>query len=240
MAIIQVFYQTLIAFLTVMIITRILGKQQIGEMTFTEYVNGITFGSIAANLATELDQNIVQHIISLIMFGVLTYGASWLALHNRKARKLLQGEPIVVIKDGKLLEKNLQKTRFTLIDITQLLRGKEVFNIDDVQYAILENDGTLSVMLKPDKQPLTPQTNRRNNPTEPQIPTELVVDGQVIYENLRRIGQSGKWLMEQLKAQKSIQSIQDVFYATLDSEGKLYIDLRDDHIKREKVDRSFL
>lgn len=225
---IQIFLQTLLAFGTIFVLTKILGKQQIAEMTLFEYVNGITFGNIAGALAIDLEGNIGYYWFGLVLFGLLTLSISYLSLKSRRARKVFMGDPVIVINDGKILEGNLKKTRFTMGEIMQLLRKKSVFDLSQVQYAILENDGSLSVMLKPEFQTVTPQNMSNSGSQVPQVPMELVVDGQVIYENLRKIGQSGKWLLEQIQKQKPVRSIRDVFYAAIESDGKLYIDLRED------------
>ncbi len=225
---IQIFLQTLLSFATIFVLTKILGKQQIAEMTLFEYVNGITFGNIAGALAIDLGGNIGYFWFGLVLFGLLTLLISYLSLKSRRARKIFTGDPVIVINDGKILEGNLKKTRFTMSEIMQLLRKKSVFDLSQVQFAILENDGSLSVMLKPEFQTVTPRSLSNSNSQLPQVPMELVVDGQVIYENLRKIGQSGKWLLEQIQKQKPVRSIRDVFYAAIESNGKLYIDVREE------------
>ncbi|MBA4494965.1 DUF421 domain-containing protein [Paenactinomyces guangxiensis] len=225
----EVFYQTVLAFGTILVLTILLGKQQIAEMTFFEYINGITFGSIAATLATDIDQNTGYHLFGLLLFGALTLLMSYLSLKSRRGRKLLMGDPVIIIKDGKIMEENMKRVRFNMSEVMQLLRKKSVFDVSQVQFAILENDGTISVMMKPEYQQATPKNIFK--PSQPaQVPMELVVDGQVIYENLRKIGRSGKWLLEQIQKQKPVRSIRDVFYASLESDGQLFIDVREDHV----------
>ncbi|PTM57765.1 DUF421 domain-containing protein [Desmospora activa] len=227
----QILLQTVIAFATILVITMILGKQQIAEMTYFEYVNGITFGSIAGTLATDLDHSMGYHWVGLVAFGVLTFTMSYLAMKSRKARKWLEGEPLVVISGGKVMEDNMRKTRFTMGEIMQLLRKKEVFDLSQVQFGILENDGSLSVLMKPDYQPTTPK-NIFQPSNVPQLPIELVIDGQIIQDGLQKLGQSEQWLLEQIQKQKSVHSIEEVFYARMETDGKLKVDLRDDGKKK--------
>ena len=120
----EVVYQTAIAFGTILLLTIILGKQQIAEMTYFEYINGITFGSMAASLAVDLDQKTWQHFIALVLFGLFTLGMSFLSVKSRRARKLLEGDPVIVIADGKIMEENLRKSRFNIGQIMQLLTAK--------------------------------------------------------------------------------------------------------------------
>ena len=158
MAYLHVLFQTLLAFGTILVLTIILGKQQISELTYFEYINGITFGSIAAALATDIDSETGLHFFGLVLFGGLTFLMSFLTLKSRWAKKLLEGDPVIVIRDGKILENNLRKSRFNVDQILQLLREKDVFDVSQVQFAILENDGSLSVMRKPEHQQLTPKS----------------------------------------------------------------------------------
>src|SRR5690606_18663928 len=143
-------------------------------------------------------------------------------------KKLLEGDPVIVIRDLKILENNLRKSRFNVDQIMQLLREKDVLDVSQAQYAILENDGSLSVMRKPEYQQLTPQSLSQPQ-KKPEVPMELVVDGQIIYENLRKIGKTGRWLMDQLKKRK-VKSLRDVFYVSLESDGSLYVDMRRDQV----------
>lgn len=228
MAYLHVFFQTLLAFGTILVLTIILGKQQISELTYFEYINGITFGSIAAALATDIDTETGLHFFGLVLFGGFTFLMSYLTLKSRWAKKLLEGDPVIVIQNGKILENNLRKSRFNVDQIMQLLREKDVFDVSQVQYAILENDGSLSVMRKPEYQQLTPQSLSQPQ-KKPEVPMELVVDGQIIYENLRKIGKTGRWLMDQLKKRK-VKSLWDVFYVSLESDGSLYVDMRRDQV----------
>jgi uncharacterized membrane protein YcaP (DUF421 family) len=227
LAYLHVLFQTLLAFGTILVLTIILGKQQISELTYFEYINGITFGSIAAALATDIDSETGLHFFGLVLFGGLTFLMSFLTLKSRWAKKLLEGDPVIVIRDGKILENNLRKSRFNVDQILQLLREKDVFDVSQVQFAILENDGSISVMRKPEHQQLTPKSLSQPPKNHPQVPMELVVDGQIIYKNLRKMGKTGRWLMEELK-KRQVTSLRDVFYVSLESDGTLYVDRRRD------------
>ncbi|OYD09173.1 hypothetical protein CHM34_03970 [Paludifilum halophilum] len=204
-------------------------------MTPFEYINGITFGSIAGVMATDLESGTMKHLFGLVLFGLLTLLMSYLSLKSRRGRKLLEGDPVIFISDGQILEENLRKNRLNMSEIMHLLRKKDVFDISEVQYAIIENDGEVSVMKKPEHQNATKQDAHQQSPPipppkPPQIPMELVVDGQIIYENLRSIGKDGKWLMNELKRVASVASIRDVFYAAMESDGSLYVDTRKDEV----------
>ncbi|WP_406677573.1 DUF421 domain-containing protein [Moorella sp. ACPs] len=225
----EVFLQTILAFAAILIYTRILGKQQIGQLTFFEYINGITFGSIAAVLATDIEpRRTGMHFLGLTLFAFLTWAAGYAVLVSRPARKLISGEPTVVVHNGKILEGNMKKMRYNFDELAMQLRQKNVFDIADVEYAILEPDGDLSVLLKSQKRPLTPADLQL--PTQYEgIPTELIMDGEILFQNLKQNKLDEKWLIQQLQAQ-GVQDISQVDYAVLRSDGSLYVNLKEDDI----------
>ena len=133
-----VFWQTVVSFVILLLLTRLLGKQQVSQLTFYEYLNGITFGSIAANMATDDLANAPDHLVGLVTYGILTLLVSWLALKNRKFRKAMAGEPVIVIQDGNILEDNLRKMHMDLDELTMLLRAESIFDYKELELAIVE------------------------------------------------------------------------------------------------------
>lgn len=227
--ILEVFVQTVLAFSAVMVYARLLGKQQIGQLTFFEYVNGITFGSIAAVLATDVEPTHTWlHFLGLTLFAALTYLMGSVALHSRPARKLIAGEPTIVVHNGKILEDNMRKMRYNLDELNMQLREKNIFNLGDVEYAILEPDGNLSVLPKSQKRPVTAADLGLPTGYEG-LASELVVDGQVVFQNLRQNNLSVEWLRQALAA-RGITDLGEVAYAALNSDGTLYVDLKRDNL----------
>lgn len=226
----EVLVQTFISFFSTLLITRVLGRKQVAQLTLTEYINGITFGSIAATLATDLGQESWPHFVGLVLFGALTYLISYISLKSRKAPKLIYGEPILVVQDGKILEKNLSKFHYNVDDLTHLLRKKDVFNIGDVKYAILETTGEISVIK------VAPKENVKIGDLnlvvdQEELNTEVIVTGHIIYENLKKRNLSVPWLLDQLKVMMTYD-IQDIYYATIDKNNKLYIDYVRDQLQK--------
>lgn len=214
------------AFILILLVTRLVGKTQLGQLTVSDFVNAIVIGSIGAAAVTDLKENGWYYVFGLLLFGLLTIGAEYIAMKYRPARKLLEGEPTVIIHNGKILEDNMRKLIYHVDDLTMQLRDKGVFNIADVEFAVLEPNGKLSVLLKSQKQPLTPQDLQL--PTKYQgIPSEMIIDGIVIQQNLKQNNLTEEWLYQELEKQ-GIKSVQEVMYASLDTEGKLYVDKRQD------------
>lgn len=225
---IETIIQTLLSFFSILFITRILGRQQVAQLTVFEYINGITFGSIAATLATDLNERTWVHLVGLFLFGILTYLMSYISLKNRSVSKVIQGEPILVIQDGHILEKNLSRFHYTLDDLTHLLRKKDVFNITDVKYAILETTGEISIVKMAQKENVKVGDMFLNTNQE-ELTTDIIVTGNIIYENLKKRNVSVKWILEQLKMM-GVKDIRDIYYATLDKNNKIYIDNYDDNL----------
>ncbi|MTI60980.1 MAG: DUF421 domain-containing protein [Firmicutes bacterium] len=235
--IIEVILQTILAFFAILFFTRLIGKKQIAELTFYDYINGITFGSIAATLATDISQKTWQHFIGLLLFAALTFLMQYITLKNRTALKVIEGEPTVLIHKGKILEKNMRETRINMEDLLSELRLNNIFDIRDVHYAILETDGKLSVLPNADKKPLTPSDIKQSG-QEDAVNSEIIVDGKIIKQNIKQHGLNSKWLTEQLK-NNNIEKVEDVVYAAYNPiDGSLYFDLREDKLGKDKLDIS--
>ncbi len=204
--------KTTLTFFVLLILTRTLGKKQLSQLTFFNYITGITIGSLAANTILNKGNNYLNDMINLIWWTVLTFLVSFLTLKSPKVRTMLEGEPTIVIKNGKILRKALKETGLNLDDLTMLLRDKDVFSIKEVDYAILEPDGKLSVLKK-----------QETGKTRLYVPTEIITDGNLIKRNLEELGLDETWLYEELKAQ-GIYSVGHVFYAEIQEDGSLHID----------------
>lgn len=221
------FSRSIIAFLTLFLFARILGKQQVTHLNFFEYATGITIGSIAAELSVNLSAKALVHWVGLATWTACTLGFQWMVTRNRRLAKIVEGEPVVVIQNGKIFYENLRLLRFTIDDLLLQLRGKDVFDLSEVEFAVLENNGTLSVLKKSQHRPVTPAD--LGIPTQYEgLPTELIVDGVVIEQNLRQVKLDAAWLLDQLRS-RGITSPREVAYAALNSKGELYVSLyRDD------------
>ena len=227
-SIIDIFLQTLIAFFAILFITRILGRQQVAQLTVYEYINGITFGSIAATVATDLGQSTVGHILGLFLFGSLTLLIGYISKKHRSFSKVIQGEPVLVIQDGHIFEKNLSRFHYTIDDLTHLLRKKDVFNITDVKYAILETTGEVSILKIAQKENIKVEDVNLQT-TQEELITDIIVTGIIIYDNLKKRDVSMKWLTSQLKMM-GVRDIKDIYYATLDKDKNIYIDYFNDNL----------
>lgn len=227
----QVALRSALAFFAILLVTRILGKEQVGELTFYEYVTGITIGSLAADMATITLISPWVILTALVAFSALTFLMGYISLKNRAARKMLEGEPTVVIQNGKILSKNMARWRYNIDDLLLQLRTQGSFNVADVEFAVLEPNGQLSVLPKSQKRPATREDLHLASNYEG-LSSELIVDGEIIYQNLRQNNLDEAWLIHELERQ-GIHSSKEIMLASLDTLGNLYVDRKQDSLAQE-------
>ncbi|MBB4824399.1 uncharacterized membrane protein YcaP (DUF421 family) [Sporosarcina luteola] len=217
--------RTLASFIVLLLLARLMGKKQISQLTFFHYVTGITIGSIAADIAGESETPFVNGLYAMVVWALLTYFMNILALKSKKARILLDDTPTIIMHKGKLNEGAMKKSRLSLNELNMMLREQGIFSIKDVEYAILETNGQLSVMKKAAQESATKKDVKAPAPEPKYVPTEIISDGKLIKENLKELGLTEEWLFDQLKSQ-GIGKVEQVFYAEVQTDGSLHIDQR--------------
>ena len=227
-----VLVRAIIGFFTLLIFTRMLGKQQVSQLTFFDYVVGITIGSTASTLTTDLTSRAWPHWVGLLTWALLCFILQLITIKSKTAEKFLDGEPTIVITNGKILEQSMKKFRYTIGDLLAQLRDKGIFDLDQVAYAVLEKDGQLSILKKTECDPVTPKDLKLKS-SAASIDFEVIYDGSVVPENLKIINRNERWLMIKLKKQ-GITDFSEVFLATYNKSSGLHIDLYNDHIKEDK------
>jgi len=203
------------------VFSRILGKTQLGQLTFYEYISGITIGSIAGSIIASEPEKVWIHYYDLVLFFGLTYLTATITIKSRPLRKMIEGSPTIVIENGRILEDNMRGMRYDLDELMGQLREKGIFDLSEVQYAIIETTGNISIFKKADNQPVT-RSDLNIHKSEAQIPLELVMDGEVIEENLNKAGVTRQWVKDEL-LKRGINSLDDTVYAVIDSKGKLAV-----------------
>lgn len=207
------------AFITLLIMTRIMGNKQISQLTYFNYVTGITIGSIAADIASESETPFWNGFISMVWWALLTIIVGYISLKFNTLRNPIDGHPTILINDGRLDEQALRKSRINLDDLNMMLREKDVFSITEVEYAIIEANGKLSILKKQAQQPLTRKDlNLPEKPLKFRLPTKLIVDGRLIEKNLNDLKISYTWLHNELSG----LSPKEVLYAEMQTDGSLF------------------
>ncbi len=210
------------------VITRLLGKKQISQLTFFEYITGITLGELAGFISTDLENHYSHGITALLVWFLVPLTIELVTLKSVTLRKWFEGNGTVMIKDGKVMGKNLKKERYTADELLEQLRKKSVFKVADVEFAVLEASGELNVLLKKENQPLTPkQLGIKVGPEKE--PQTVIIDGNIMDEPLATAGFSRAWLRTELE--KIGVTKDNVFLGQVDSYGALYVDLYDDMLQ---------
>ncbi len=216
--------RAILAYILLLILSLVLGRKALSQMTFFDFIVGITIGTITASIALGTKYTPLGAAVALIIFGLATYIIDIIHIKSFKMRKLVNSEPIVLIKNGKIIEDNLKRVLFSLENLQMQLRKKNIFNIADVEFAVAETDGKLSVLKKSQKQPLTPSD--LNLATDYKgLTIDVILDGEIMEENLKAKNLDEDWVTCELN-KRGIKDIDDVFYAGLDTAGNLYVSLR--------------
>ncbi|MGG4034414.1 DUF421 domain-containing protein [Paenibacillus cisolokensis] len=224
----EIVLRTLIAVVVLFSLTKLLGKRQVSQLSLFEYITGITIGSLAAYVSLDLEANWYLGLISMVVWTAISLGIEFLQIKSKKSRDFIDGKATILIKDGKILEDNLKKERLTADELLEQLRKKNVFKTADVEFAIMEPSGDISVMLTRENQPLTPSHLGIKVGPE-QEPQAVIMDGKILDEPLSTIGLNRAWLRSELE--KLGVALENVYLGQVDSYGQLYVDLFDDKIK---------
>lgn len=206
-----VFIRSVLAFVWLFFLTRLVGRKQVSELSFTEYVVGITIGSIAAQASTDPQNRFLDGVVGVAVWALAAVGLSYIQLKSKAARKFIEGEPIVVIARGKINEQGLRQARLSTSELMDLLRQRDVFDLRQVDWALLETDGQLTVLKKPEYQPLTPKTAGLP-PGSAGLPQVVVADGEVLADALRAAGKDRTWLEREL-AREGVDDVRQVMLA---------------------------
>ena len=201
------------------IIAKVIGHKQMSQLDFFDYITGITIGSIAAELATELEEPL-KPLIAMVVYGAITFVLSIITEKFPKTRKYINGTPTIIMNDGKIYRANLKKAKLDLSEFMVLCRQEGYFDLCDIKTAVFEYNGRLTVLPHSTKRPVTPED--MNLVPDPQhINTEVIMDGRILGDNLRRMGVDDAWLEGELKS-RGYKSAKDIFLAVCDDEKQLY------------------
>lgn len=230
MQVFTVIIRSLVAVVVLFIISRITGERQISQLTFYDYIVGITIGSIAA-MAVETDISLWLVLTAMVIFGGFTLLFSFLTTKSIVLRRLLTGVPHVMIYNGKIIKKNLKKHFYDINDLLLMCRIKGYYDISQIQCAVMETNGTLSILPKAEYHPVTP--NDLKQPVKGEfLLYNLIIDGNVMKNNLKAYGKDEQWLKSKLKEQK-VGSISDVLLCVGDNENNISVFLQDERLTHE-------
>ncbi len=219
MAIITI--RTLIVFLCIYLSLRLMGKRQLGELEPSELVVAVLISDLAAHPLQDIGIPLINGLIPVAILLSCELIISWLNMKSSRFRSLCFGTPSVLLRNGKIMEKELKKNRFTLDELCEELRSRGVTDLSSVRYAVLETDGTLSVLLRVSEQPVTP-SQLGINVSDGGLPVTLISDGKPVRKNLRFLGKDEAWLHRELSL-RGISSPDQVLYMTVDDLDRIYL-----------------
>lgn len=217
--VLQVVLASLFSAVILFLIAKVIGHKQVAQLEFFDYITGITIGSIAAELATTLDKPWWKPTISMLVFGSITVALSIITRRFARSRKFINGTPTIVMNDGKLYRQNMKKAKLELSEFLLLCRQEGYFNLNDIQTAVFEYNGKLSILPVSTKRPLNPE-DMELNPKPEHTGTEIIMDGRVMDDNLKRKGLNDDWLQKELKKQ-GYKSTKEIFLGICYDENQL-------------------
>lgn len=215
-----VFIRTIILYILVIIVLRIMGKRQIGQLQPFELVVAIMLSELAAVPMQNTGIPLINGIIPIVTLLLLQITLSYINLKSEKARGIICGKPSIVIQNGKIDENALSRLQYNLNDLLEQLRSKNCARIADVEFAILETNGQLSVIPKSQKRPITPSDLSLETHYEG-LPTNLIIDGKLNRDNMSKVKLTEDWLKKELN-KFGYKDVKDVLFCSLDSDNSLY------------------
>lgn len=225
--------RAILSLITLFLVTKMLGKKQVSQLSLFDYVIGISIGNFAAEMTINLESTEIHGIWAVVLFGLFAYIVNVLTMKSIWLRRFFMGTPTVLIQNGKILEKNLKKVKFDLNDLLEEVRIDGYFDLSQVEYAIMEANGSLSILPKTEYKTVTVGDMKLKTPKEG-LCANVIIDGKIMHNNLDKIGKKEKWLNSQLKV-KGYSDISKILLATIDINDKLVIYERNTDIEPENI-----
>lgn len=219
--IITIIIRCVIALTVLFTITKILGKKQVSQLSLFDYVIGISIGNFAAEIIINMETKFINGILAMIMFGLMAYIVDYLTLKSIILRRLFMGVPTTLIQKGKILEQNLKKVKFDTNDLLEECRSKGYFDISEIEYAVMESKGTLSILPKGEYKPVNIK-DMNLKPKKQGLVSNVIIDSKIMKNNLENMNKDENWLEQKLK-EKGYKNKENILLATLDINEKLTI-----------------
>ncbi|SFK69130.1 Uncharacterized membrane protein YcaP, DUF421 family [Paenibacillus sp. 1_12] len=217
------FFRTIFVYFIVFVTMRIMGKREIGKLSVFDLVISIMIAEIAVFVLEDMNKSLIDGILPMFTLVGVQLVIAYLSLKNEKLRRLFEGKSSLIIENGKLNREEMRRQRYNLDDLLLQLRQSKVMDVANVEFAILEPSGKLTVVEK--KEPTATPAEGKSLFRYEGLPLPLIMDGKVQDENLEKLGKTRFWLKSELQLQ-GIKEFRDVFFCTLDHRGKWFVDRR--------------
>ena len=224
----SIIYQSLFSIITLLILTKLMGYRQVSQFSMFDYINSITIGSIAAEMATDLEGDYLKPLTAMVVYALFVILLSKISQKSIPLRRLINGKAIVLYLHGELYNKNLKKAKMEVDEFLVECRINGYFDLSQVEAAILEPNGKISFLPVTEDRPATPK-DLGIVPTQEEMFANVIIDGEILEYNLKHIGYDRNWLDQQLAGQ-NVKKIEDVFLAICDRQGNCHIYQKFDHV----------
>lgn len=225
--------RSLFSLIALFLITKLIGRKQVSELSLFDYVIGISIGNFAAEITINMDTPYIHGIIAVIVFGVSAYIVSLVTMKSIHLRKWIIGTPIIIIQNGKILEKNMKKVMIDVNDLLEQCRNAGYFDLNEIEFAVMEANGKLSILPVSEYKPLTPK-DMKVKVNKASLCANVIIDGNIMIHNLENMNKTEDWLKQELKV-KGYQKTNDILLAILDNQEKLTIYEKNENIKANNV-----
>lgn len=223
MLIIKIIGASLLSIVVMLLISKLLGNKQISELNMFDYINGITIGSIAAEMSVSQEgEEIIIALVAMIVYGLVVFAISMATVKSIKCRRFFAGRTLLLIENGKIYSENLKKSKLDINDVLTKARTNGYFDISQINYAIMENNGEISFFPNSEYRPVTASDLKLEPLPKPEyINLNIIIDGKIMHQNLKYCGVDEAWLNKELSARG--KKAKDIFLATLDKNNTLHL-----------------
>ena len=229
----SVFLRAITSLVFLFLVTKIIGKKQVSELSLFDYVIGISIGNFAAEMTINLESNEINGLLAVLIFGLIAYAVSIITMKSMRLRRFFMGTPTIIIQNGKILIDGMKKTRLDMNDILEQCRTNGYFDISQIEYAIVEANGELSILPKAEYRPLNPNDMNLKVSKEG-LCANVVIDSKVMVNNLSNMAKDEEWLRKQLKVH-GYKTLDNILLATLDNNEKIIVYEKNTNIKPNNV-----
>lgn len=214
-------FRTILVLVILFFITKMMGKKQISELNFFDYVVGITIGSIAADISLDIEKNMIAGIAALFIYGFISYIISFISIKSILARRFFIGVPTVLVEKGKIIESGLKKSKIDVNDLLMEARENGYFNLDEIDYALMEVNGNISFLPKEKDKPVTKKDMKIKCSNEG-LTVNAIIDSKYMVNNMKAINKDKEWLDHELKV-NGYDNYDNILLATIDNNYKVTI-----------------
>lgn len=214
-------FRTILVLVILFFITKMMGKKQISELNFFDYIVGITIGSIAADISLDIEKDMLAGIAALFIYGFISYIISFVSIKSILARRFFIGVPTVLVEKGKIIESGLKKAKIDVNDLLMEARENGYFNLDEIDYALMEVNGNISFLPKEKEKPVTKRDMKIKCSNEG-LTVNAIIDSKYMVNNMKAINKDKEWLDHELKV-NGYDNYDNILLATIDNNYKVTI-----------------